>query len=80
MCERGTDVVGCVIIHSLFLLILHARSRVGFPVLVRPSHVLSGTHMRVVRSSSELDEYMRNADVLLGSAANVVVTKFAENA
>lgn len=52
---------------------------VGFPVLVRPSYVLSGAAMSVIRSEAELQDK-------LTSAANVspdhpvVITKFIEGA
>ena len=34
---------------------------VGYPVLVRPSYVLSGAAMNVVRSADDLDRYLREA-------------------
>ncbi|KAH3668731.1 hypothetical protein OGAPHI_002486 [Ogataea philodendri] len=52
---------------------------VGYPVLVRPSYVLSGAAMSVIRSSSELDEKLTNAaDV--SSDHPVVISKFIEGA
>eukprot|EP00928_Gymnodinium_smaydae_P059831 TRINITY_DN4329_c0_g1_i1.p1 TRINITY_DN4329_c0_g1~~TRINITY_DN4329_c0_g1_i1.p1 ORF type:complete len:1562 (-),score=375.52 TRINITY_DN4329_c0_g1_i1:179-4864(-) len=36
-------------------------SEVGYPVLVRPSYVLSGAAMAVVREASELERYLRAA-------------------
>ncbi|MFO7923622.1 MAG: carbamoyl-phosphate synthase (glutamine-hydrolyzing) large subunit [Bacteroidales bacterium] len=54
-------------------------AEVGFPVLIRPSYVLSGAAMNVVSNTDELDHF-------LGLAANVskqypvVVSEFIENA
>lgn len=53
--------------------------RVGYPVIVRPSFVLSGTAMKVVRSEEELIEYVRTVArnrVVKG----FVVSKFIEGA
>ncbi len=36
-------------------------SRVGYPVIVRPSHVLSGSAMRVIWDPSELEAYITKA-------------------
>jgi len=59
--------------------IRHFTDEVGFPVLVRPSYVLSGAAMRVAYNREELDD-------ALGAAAHisadhpVVVTEFLERA
>ncbi|RLF20612.1 MAG: carbamoyl phosphate synthase large subunit [Thermoprotei archaeon] len=54
-------------------------SKIGFPVIIRPSYVLSGVAMRVIRSEKELEKYldeiMRNPDI-----RKLVVSKFMENA
>lgn len=49
--------------------------RIGFPVLVRPSYVLSGAAMNVARSETELTSYLSEAASVSGDAP-VVVTKF----
>jgi carbamoyl-phosphate synthase small subunit len=55
-----------------------ARS-VGFPVLVRPSYVLSGAAMNVARSEDDLLRYLDQATGL-ARALPVVVSKFIQNA
>ena len=59
---------------------LEFSRRVGYPVLVRPSFVLSGSNMAVCRSEADLQLYMSKVDGLVGAAADVVVTKFEESA
>ncbi|GAA5877417.1 hypothetical protein JCM8547_008793 [Rhodosporidiobolus lusitaniae] len=54
-------------------------NRVGYPVLVRPSYVLSGAAMNVVYSGDDLDAYLNQAaDVSRDHP--VVVTKYVEEA
>ena len=54
-------------------------SRAGYPVIVRPSHVLSGSAMRVIWDPSELDRYLlRAAEV--NPNYPVVVSEFIEGA
>lgn len=36
-------------------------SRIGYPVLVRPSYVLGGRAMEIVENQQDLEDYMRNA-------------------
>jgi len=50
-------------------------NRVGYPLLIRPSYVLSGSAMKVVNSEAELDEFLAAAVDVSGDAP-VVVTKF----
>lgn len=52
---------------------------VGFPVLVRPSYVLSGAAMSVIRSQSELESKLLNA-AEVSSEHPVVISKFIEGA
>jgi carbamoyl-phosphate synthase large subunit len=54
-------------------------SRVGYPVIVRPSHVLSGSAMRVVWDSSELEKYITRA-AEVNPRYPVVVSEFIEGA
>ncbi|MFW6283314.1 MAG: ATP-grasp domain-containing protein, partial [Minisyncoccales bacterium] len=52
---------------------------VGFPVLIRPSYVLSGAAMNVVSNKTELDKFLKMAaDV--SKKHPVVVSKFIEGA
>lgn len=53
--------------------------KVGFPVLVRPSYVLSGAAMNVVSSSEDLENYLLQA-VAVSSDYPVVISKFIEEA
>ncbi|MFZ1291115.1 MAG: carbamoyl-phosphate synthase (glutamine-hydrolyzing) large subunit [Melioribacteraceae bacterium] len=52
---------------------------VGFPVLVRPSYVLSGAAMNVVSNESELSHFLQLA-VEVSKQYPVVVSEFIENA
>ncbi len=51
--------------------------RVGFPVLVRPSYVLSGSAMHVCYTQEELEQYTREA-AAVSSEYPVTVSKFFE--
>ncbi|KAJ1895786.1 Carbamoyl-phosphate synthase, partial [Kickxella alabastrina] len=52
---------------------------VGYPVLVRPSYVLSGAAMNVVSTSTDLKSYLEQA-ATMSREHPVVVTKFIEEA
>ena len=52
---------------------------VGYPVLVRPSYVLSGAAMSVIRSSDELKDKLLSASAVSPDHP-VVITKFIEGA
>ena len=52
---------------------------VDFPVLVRPSYVLSGAAMRVVYSIEELDRFLKYATIVAQDYP-VVISKYVENA
>jgi len=61
-----------------FLTMADAKSfarNVGYPVLVRPSYVLSGAAMKVVWTADELQTYVRNATDLSPDHP-VVISKF----
>jgi len=58
---------------------LRFATEVGFPVLVRPSYVLSGAAMNVAQSEEELVKYLNSATGL-SSEHPVVVTKFIRGA
>ena len=49
--------------------------KVGYPVLVRPSYVLSGAAMRVAHTHEELEDFLGKA-VKVGTEAPVVISKF----
>ncbi len=52
---------------------------VGFPLLIRPSYVLSGAAMNVVTSTEELEHFLQLA-TNVSKQHPVVVTEFIENA
>jgi carbamoyl-phosphate synthase small subunit len=51
---------------------------VDFPVLVRPSYVLSGAAMRVVYSANELGKFLKYA-AIVAQDYPVVISKYVEN-
>jgi carbamoyl-phosphate synthase large subunit len=55
------------------------RSVGGYPVLVRPSYVLSGAAMRIAHGPTELREYLANA-TRVSPEHPVVISKFVEDA
>ena len=54
-------------------------NKVGYPVLVRPSYVLSGAAMSVASNDSELERYLGKASDA-SQDYTVVISKFIENA
>jgi len=54
-------------------------ARVGYPVIVRPSHVLSGSAMRVIWDPSELETFISKA-VRVNPDYPVTVSEFVEGA
>ncbi|KAJ1987331.1 Carbamoyl-phosphate synthase [Coemansia spiralis] len=54
-------------------------SEVGYPVLVRPSYVLSGAAMNVVSTSNDLKSYLNQA-ATMSRDHPVVISKFIEEA
>jgi carbamoyl-phosphate synthase large subunit len=52
---------------------------VGYPVLVRPSYVLSGQAMRVIAGHTDLDRFLSEA-ARISPEHPVVITKFVEGA
>ncbi len=53
--------------------------KVGYPVIVRPSYVLSGAAMAVVHSGEDLESYLKQA-ALVSQEAPVVISKFEQGA
>ena len=54
-------------------------NRVGYPVLVRPSYVLSGSAMKIVNNDTELMEYLKRATEI-SPEHPVVVSKYISDA
>lgn len=54
-------------------------AQVGYPILVRPSYVLSGSAMAVATNDEELEDYLQKAS-LISSDHPVIISKFLENA
>ncbi|KAI0079302.1 carbamoyl-phosphate synthase [Panus rudis PR-1116 ss-1] len=54
-------------------------ARVGYPVLIRPSYVLSGAAMNVIYEEADL-EYKLSAAASVSPLHPVVITKFIDNA
>ena len=54
-------------------------AKVGYPVLIRPSYVLSGSAMRVAYTESELEDYLKLA-AKVSREHPAVISKFIENA
>ncbi len=54
-------------------------SNVGYPVLIRPSYVLSGSAMRVAYTEDELEDYLKLA-AKVSREHPAVISKFIENA
>lgn len=52
---------------------------IGYPVLVRPSYVLSGAAMKVVWQENQLERYLKDA-VQLSSDYPIVISKFLQDA
>jgi len=50
---------------------------IGFPVIARPSYVLSGKSMIVAYNENELSSYLGNLDV---TCSKIVISKFIQNA
>ena len=53
--------------------------KVGYPVLIRPSYILSGAAMNVVHDAEALDEYLQAA-ALVSREHPVVISKFIQDA
>ncbi len=56
-----------------------SAAKIGYPVLVRPSYVLSGAGMSVVYSEDQLSQYLANAE-LISPLHPVVISKFIRDA
>ncbi len=58
---------------------LQISSRIGYPVVVRPSYVLGGRAMEIVYSDADLERYM-NFAVQVEPEHPILIDKFLENA
>ncbi len=58
---------------------LEIASRIGYPVLVRPSYVLGGRAMEIVYDEAQLKSYMQEA-IKVSEEHPVLIDKFLENA
>ncbi|MBU0766382.1 carbamoyl-phosphate synthase large subunit [Patescibacteria group bacterium] len=58
---------------------LKFSQQVGYPVIVRPSYVLSGASMAVVHSDEDLEAYVTQA-AFVNKEAPIVVSKFEQGA
>ncbi|MFQ5814969.1 MAG: carbamoyl-phosphate synthase large subunit [Candidatus Hydrothermarchaeaceae archaeon] len=58
---------------------MEIASRIGYPVLLRPSYVLGGRAMEIVYDDSQLEEYMASA-IEVSEDHPVLVDKFLQNA
>ena len=58
---------------------LNFAERVGYPILVRPSYVLSGAAMNVIYDRKELDKYLKEATIV-SPEHPVVLSQFILNA
>ncbi len=54
--------------------------RIGYPVMVRPSYVLGGRAMQVVRDDAELQEYLERVYAELPGEPSVLVDDYLEGA
>ncbi len=54
-------------------------ARVGYPVLVRPSYVLSGSAMNIARTEGSLEQFLGQA-TLVSADSPVVISKFIDGA
>ena len=58
---------------------LAGAAQVGYPLVVRPSYVLGGRAMEIVRDDEQLKRYMRNA-VAVSNDAPVLLDRFLDDA
>ena len=54
-------------------------SRIGYPVLMRPSYVLGGRAMEIVETPAQLDTYIREAVIVSGDAP-VLIDRYLRDA
>jgi carbamoyl-phosphate synthase large subunit len=59
---------------------LRLARELGYPVMVRPSYVLGGRAMQIVRSDDELTRYLEEVYAALPDAPSILVDDFIEGA
>lgn len=59
--------------------VLSCADEVGYPVLLRPSHVLGGRNMEIVYDADQLKTYL-DGDVIIGDSHPILVDHFLEDA
>ena len=55
-------------------------NKVGFPVLIRPSYVLSGASMKVINNNTEIEKYLKSDNTIINKDHSVVISKFITDA
>lgn len=55
-------------------------SKIGFPVLCRPSYVLGGRRMEIIESDSELESYFERHSSVISAQSPCLVDEFLERA
>jgi carbamoyl-phosphate synthase large subunit len=55
-------------------------SRLGYPLMARPSYVLGGRAMRVVRSQTELESYLTDVYSAVEGSPSILLDQFLEGA
>nr|QID54868.1 carbamoyl-phosphate synthate large chain [Blattabacterium sp. (Euphyllodromia sp.)] len=65
-------------LHNNYKAISDFITKVGYPILIRPSYVLSGSNMYVISNKEELKNYINN--IKLSSKLSLTITEFIENA
>lgn len=59
--------------------VCESAAKIGYPVLVRPSYVLSGAGMAIIYTETQLSQYLTNAE-LISPLHPVVISKFIQDA
>jgi len=59
---------------------LKLAAEIGYPVMVRPSYVLGGRAMRVVRDEAELESYLQEVYAELPERPSILIDAFIEGA
>lgn len=59
---------------------LSFADKIGYPVLIRPSYVLSGRAMFVAYSKTSLEAYLKHGSSIINSAYPLVISKFIRGA
>ena len=55
-------------------------AEIGYPVMVRPSYVLGGRAMKVIRNGEELERYLEEVYAELSEAPSILIDDFIEGA